>query len=360
MADRASQYMGIGAPLPSSLRPNQSARYGGQYMAAEHNGYDPNGLCVVFDSLLADGKTADLAQVGKDYPCHLPGEGFHDWPLEVRGQLAYVECVKLTTKTGAVLRCSKTTPFNFTDADADLKDGQWAYAPDMRGEMVYLRTPIGDVEDEVISVEDIGLQWVVPLSFGGRSFAAGDTPDCLIYSHNIRKDNVANVTGQVYGFGDTGMSGSRQLSGALDQSHAAYNSYNPSNPYSGLGGYLGSGSYDGMGAGLAAAGYPSQSPTAGWYTQPQPSMQTPMQTPMQPGGSSGGWYPPQPNAPTPPPHLNFGQRLTEGILPGRQFDRRTGDFNGLWSVLRGVGQLGTGIPIATGWDLINRTGQRTP
>jgi hypothetical protein len=70
-------------------------------------------------------------------------------------------------------------------------------------------------------VDDIGEQWVVPLSFGGRSFAAGDDPKALIYSHNIAKDGFANVVGDVYGFGDAGMSGNRALSGAIDQSHMA-------------------------------------------------------------------------------------------------------------------------------------------
>ncbi len=349
MADRASQYMNIGAPLPSSVLPNQS---GG--VSREGAGGD----CVVFDSYMPDGKTAEVSRVGKFYPAHLPGLGFHEAALLARGALAYVECVKLITKRGGIWRGSKTTPFTFVDADADLKDGQWAYAPDMEGRKVFALTPLGDVEDEVVSVEDIGFQWVVPLSFGGRSFAAGDTPDCLIYSHNIAKFRQRNVSGNVYGFGDSGMSAANQLMGSASMSNGFYGQQGPG--YTPLGGYLGSGSYEGMGQGLAAAGYPSNPAMAGWYSQPQPSMQAPMQGPMQPVGSGGGWYPPQPNAPTQPPHLNFGQRLTEGILPGRQFDRRTGDFNGLWSVLRGVGQLGTGIPIATGWDLINRTGQRTP
>lgn len=36
-------------------------------------------------------------------------------------------------------------------------------------------------------VEDIGMQMVAPISFGGRSFAAGDDPANLIYSHNKAK-----------------------------------------------------------------------------------------------------------------------------------------------------------------------------
>jgi hypothetical protein len=38
-----------------------------------------------------------------------------------------------------------------------------------------------------VEVEDIGEQLVVPISFGGRSFAAGESRMSMVYSHNVTK-----------------------------------------------------------------------------------------------------------------------------------------------------------------------------
>ncbi len=322
---------------------------------------------------MADGKTADLSQPGKHYPCHLPGVGFHDWPLEVKGELAYVECVKLTTKGGGIWRGSKTTPFNFTDADADLQDDQWAFAPDMEGREVFVRTPDGDEVDKVVKVEDIGLQWVIPQSFGGRSFPAGDTPERLIYSHNIYKrpgsavnllalrDQLNNL--QSFGGNSSYITTRGQLQNMSPGAAMGYTggqAYQPggslySGPTGGAyvpqGGYLGSGSYAGMGSGLAAAGYPATpSPQQGSPTAPMGNAL---------GGAVGSGMSGfnglgLPSFSSTPHHLNFGQRLTELLLPGRQFDRKTGQFNGQGSIWRGVGQLATQLPIATGYEVYRK------
>lgn len=220
------------------------------------------GMCVVSDSYLPGKVRASDVMVRDYYPCHLPVIGFHDAEVTYRGNVIERDCVKLTTDKGAVLRLSATTPFNRPSATADLKEGDYDYAPDMLGRAVFVLTPTGHEIQVVTAVDDIGKHPVVPISFGGKSFAAGDTPEALIYSHNIYKDPNANPQLMGGGFGGYSdfMQEGGQLQGSIDASRAndiagggtgAYS--DGSQPYSGPGGYLGSGSYAGMGAGLAAA-----------------------------------------------------------------------------------------------------------
>lgn len=237
-----------------------------------------NGQCVVADSFLPGGARAAEAIMGHAYPVHLPESGFHSWPLEYRADLVKVPCVRLTVAGGASIRCSRTTPFTSPSATRDLQDGHWAYAPDMLGQSVFVLTPTGHDARVVEAIDDIGEQWVVPLSFGGRSFAAGDNPDALIYSHNVYKmfDGSSQIDAAQQAIdGWSNSPNSTYLGGSMDQSHAAAANFGfgptaaPS--YTPMGGYLGSGSYEGMGQGLAAAqggAQPAQSPTA---SSPPPS-----------------------------------------------------------------------------------------
>jgi hypothetical protein len=191
---------------------------------------------------------------------------------------------------------------------------------------VFVLTPDGVEEQEVVAVQDIGEEWVVPLSFGGRSFAAGDTPDALIYSHNTVKDNYANTIGSVYGFGDTGMSGSQELTGTIGQSA----------------GYMGS-------PGISMNGLD----ITNGYTAPGQSAPAP----AAPAGAAPG----APTAATPPAapatgQLSRWQRLAEAMLPGRQYTG--GQFNGAGSVWRGIGSLATGLPISGIYDRWQQYQQR--
>lgn len=234
------------------------------------------GACVVVDSYLPGKVRAVDAMVRDSYPCHLPVIGFHEAEVTFRGNVIERPCVKLTTDKGAVIRLSATTPFTFTDAKEDLGPDQFAYAPAMKDRRVFVLTPEGPDVHTVIEVEDIGEHPVIPLSFGGRSFAAGDTPDALIYSHNIYKSPHQQQIDWA-GASVEGMGGNDMLMGSIDQSR--YNSQvgggtgyhsSGSDPYQVQGGYLGSGSYSGMGAGLAAAGAPPGT-NAGDFTGGPPS-----------------------------------------------------------------------------------------
>lgn len=135
--------------------------------------------CVVWDSTLDDGALAVDAQVGDLHDCWTPEEGFTRQPLRFVGEPVMQPCVRVTLSDGSTLRCSVSTPFTDPAAATDTQD--WR-APGMLGHAAFN----GDrVALEVVAVEDIGPQWVVPLDFGGRSFPAGDVG--LVYSHNAQK-----------------------------------------------------------------------------------------------------------------------------------------------------------------------------
>lgn len=219
-------------PPPSTTPPPPPADTGGGGGYGGYTTYDPPGgdFCVAVDSWLPYDVRADAVQVGDLFPVHTPEKGFHNWRVESVGGAQYVPCSQLETKGGAVLRCSNTTPFNFLDATADLDEKTSEFAPNMLGHKVYVRTPAGVIDDEVIRVTDLGKGWVQPISFGGRSFPAGDTPTALIFSHNIMKSPRVPTEILAQG-GDYSMAsqvgGMDNLTGSLTQGQAGIASYNP-------------------------------------------------------------------------------------------------------------------------------------
>lgn len=135
--------------------------------------------CVAADSFLDDDTLASEAKPGDLHTTWKPETGFVRTRLVAVGKPILQPCVRITLSDGSSLRCSVTTPF--TDPDA-MRDGEGWLAPDMLGKRAFN----GDGEAmEVVRVEDVGEQLVIPLDFGGRSFPAGDFG--MVYSHNMRK-----------------------------------------------------------------------------------------------------------------------------------------------------------------------------
>jgi predicted nucleic acid-binding Zn-ribbon protein len=87
------------------------------------------------------------------------------------------QCVRLTASDGAVLECSLTTPFTMPDGGtclaSELATGH------------HVLTDTGDCT--LVEIEQIGVQSVVYVSVGGKSYAAGLDPASRIYSHNTVK-----------------------------------------------------------------------------------------------------------------------------------------------------------------------------
>ena len=116
-----------------------------------------------------------------------PEEGHSKEEVRVVGKCVSEPCVSIYTESGAELICSATTPFNLRGATSDLQEGMWKYAADMFDEYV-LVDDNGDVRwEKVVSVKSVGIRMVVPMDFGGKSFAAGTQPNKRIYSHNMAK-----------------------------------------------------------------------------------------------------------------------------------------------------------------------------
>lgn len=167
-------------PTPTPVPPPPSGGGGG-------GGYSDGGACVAAHMWMDDGARAADADAGNVHGTHDPVEGFARHSIRVRGMAVLQPCVRLVTASGAALVCSASTPFTAVDAPADLPE-YTALAPDMLGrEVIVSRGGLALVE-RVVSVQDAGQQLVVPLDFGGRSFAAGeDSERGLIYSHNMQK-----------------------------------------------------------------------------------------------------------------------------------------------------------------------------
>lgn len=164
--------------------------------------------CVTGSMWLEGSVRAQAAVKGLVSTTHTPEEGFKLTPIESVGGGILQPCVKVVTDRGAKLSCSNTTPFTVVGATAD---EQTVLAPEMLGRMVYVKRKKKTTVEKVVSVEDIGEQLVIPISFGGRSFPAGEEEDALIYSHNIYKipgsgqnlfelyDNITTQFGHSYG-----------------------------------------------------------------------------------------------------------------------------------------------------------------
>lgn len=140
--------------------------------------------CVVGDSYLEGSVRAYKAVVGLVATTHTPEEGFKLTPIEAVSPPVLQLCVEIETDRGAKLSCSKSTPFTIVGAGAD---SDTVLAPDMLGRNVYVKRRKKITVEKVAGVRDIGEREVVPISFGGRSFPAGDDPDALVFSHNMIK-----------------------------------------------------------------------------------------------------------------------------------------------------------------------------
>ena len=158
------------APVPPPPDPQQGGGGGG-------SGGGGSGGCVVFDSVLDDGTIALDARVGDEHEVWTPTEGFTRQAIKWVGDPILRPCVRITLADGSTLRCSIYTPF--TDPYATHDEETWETMDVLR--CFNADKDIVDVE----SIEGIGEQLVVPIDFGGRSFAAGD--EGLVWSHNMVK-----------------------------------------------------------------------------------------------------------------------------------------------------------------------------
>lgn len=142
--------------------------------------------CVAATMYLDDGTQAGGACAGDVHWTHDPVDGFRRNSILVCGEAVLQPCVRIVTRSGAGIVCSRKTPFTHVHAPADLPE-YTTMAPHMLGHDVIVERGGLRLIEPVLDVQDAGEMLVVPIDFGGRSFAAGEDKGALIYSHNIRK-----------------------------------------------------------------------------------------------------------------------------------------------------------------------------
>lgn len=154
-------------------------------MTLQAESYGPE--CVVAGSWMQDRRQVGMVRPGDEFLTHRPEDGFHRRPLQRVNEGILVPCSRIITASEAALSVSNSTPFNLRTALYDRQEGHWRRAKHMRGQEVMVERNGILTWEPVIEVQDLGEQLVIPMSFGGRSFAAGDKPNALIYSHNMAK-----------------------------------------------------------------------------------------------------------------------------------------------------------------------------
>lgn len=164
------------------------------------SGSGSGGGCVTSDSMLNISTSAKDVTVGFLADTWTPADDamISSYAAVQVHAPKFSECVELVTESDIRLRCSVTTPFNLITAEADLEEGQWKFSPDMLGELVMVDDNGVIGWEEVVEVNPIGLQEIVPLGFDGRSFAAGVTGSRRIFSHNMMKPASKGADGSYY------------------------------------------------------------------------------------------------------------------------------------------------------------------
>lgn len=135
-------------------------------------GLPGGGGCVHVDAWLKPGLRAKDVRWWQRLDCAHRGKRYRRWQSWL-ARVRWEPCVKIVADGGASLVCSIHTPF-------ELRDGATMFARDMYGHEVL--TEHG--WRRVIDVIGVGIQPVMRIHVGGRSYAAGEDPANRIYSHN--------------------------------------------------------------------------------------------------------------------------------------------------------------------------------
>jgi hypothetical protein len=141
---------------------------------------DNGGGCVVREAFMRDGRTADEWREGDETLCWTPDDGDHTRACLRAGAAFQARCVRLVMPSGS-LTLSADTPIDLPGRRES------RLAEHMLGEFVRARMDAASWIEPVLAVDDVGWRWVVPLSFGGASFPAGDQAGVLFDSHNTYK-----------------------------------------------------------------------------------------------------------------------------------------------------------------------------
>jgi len=87
-------------------------------------------------------------------------------------------CVRIVTESGASLVCSTTAPIPTTEG--------LFKAPDVFGKDVAVMVNDKAAWDKVVSLQDVGEQWVQHITVENKCFWAGENSNAFILHHNIK------------------------------------------------------------------------------------------------------------------------------------------------------------------------------
>lgn len=166
---RVSQYTG---PAPTSSGGSTDTGGGG----------GGGGGCVWWGSHLQDNSFVYDAHPGsKLWILDENGEGFHDGKVETISFMMQ-PCYTILTESGIELTASDSTPIT-------LRDGSSINITKCMGHEV----PVWDKEggfrwEEVLTVYSVGQKRVALLNAGNNTFAAGNSPDRYIFTHNLEQN----------------------------------------------------------------------------------------------------------------------------------------------------------------------------
>ncbi len=142
------------------------------------------GGCVAATSYVDFQKTAGTVEAG-DYLMGMTDDlQFMELHvLSVRRQVQ--PCVRLYSKSGVTLVCSKSTPLTLQNGDCVLAGEARA------GIKLPVRFFAADPEWEtIIKIEEVGNREVMLINCGGQSYAAGELPGRYIYTHNNNQQKM--------------------------------------------------------------------------------------------------------------------------------------------------------------------------
>jgi PKD repeat protein len=145
------------------------------------------GGCVASDSYLTSDMLAWQVSVGDFIDGLSAATGLGKFEVKSRRAPIFRDGVRITTESGATLRCSTETPFTLKTATVDTPEG-WKMVTEMLGEEVLVDREGVLAWERVARIDEIGPIEVIPLNVSDRSFAAGDVPHVRIYSHNLENN----------------------------------------------------------------------------------------------------------------------------------------------------------------------------
>lgn len=146
-------------------------------------GYQNNG-CVAADAFVDDLRRASELSVGSVIDLlNYDGDGWGPGLIDDAYIVPKQQGVRLWTESGATLTCSTSTPITQQSGPDD-----YVLAVDALGAFVAVKDDKGFRWERIIQIDAVGEIDVTRVHCGGGTFAAGDEPGRMIFTHNAVKN----------------------------------------------------------------------------------------------------------------------------------------------------------------------------